>query len=153
MKHFGLVFPTQFQNRIVNFGSFYAGCIFFCWLIFIFKFPSCKVFKKSDLFFWYLAHLIKQPITKLRFRISFTLFVSLLNFWRYKQFVKVQDWKFQYCLLDTIKVIYPKYSKHWLSTVPLCSKSWFKSWVIIFTFKNFWVKKLSKLTSKFRIKI
>ena len=44
------------------------------------------------------------------------------------------------------KVIYPKYSKHRLSTVAHTIKSWFKSWVIIFTFQVFWVKKHSKLT-------
>ena len=133
-------------------------CIDFVYY-FSFEISFLEGSKKSDLLFWYLAHLIKQPITKLRFRLSFTLFVSLLNFWRYKQFVKVQDWKFQYCLLDTIKVIYPKYSsKHCLSTMAhtidfVCSKPWFKSWVIIFTFQVFWVKKNSKLTWKFRIRI
>ena len=130
MKHIDLVFPEQFQNRIVNFGSLYAGNwpgVLILFITFHFEISFLEGSKKSDLLFWYLAHLIKQPITKLRFRISFTLFVSLLNFWRYKQFVKVQDWKFQYCLLDTTKVIYPKYSKRWQSTVAhtidcLCSK-------------------------------
>ena len=32
-------------------------------------------------------------------------------------------------------------------------KSWFKSWVIIFIFQVFWVKKHSELTWKFRFKI
>ena len=56
-----------------------------------------------------------------------------------------------------LKVIYPKYSKHWLSTVAhtvdCVIESWFKSWVIIFTFQVFWVKKHFKLTWKFKIKI
>ena len=43
------------------------------------------------------------------------------------------------------KVIYPKYSKHRLCTVAHTIKSWFKSWVIIFTFQVSWVKKHSKL--------
>ena len=52
------------------------------------------------------------------------------------------------CVQAVPKVIYPKYSKHWLSTVAhtidcVCGKnmkSGFKSWVIIFTFHVFWVK-------------
>ena len=65
--------------------------------------------------------------------------------------VQLQNFKVQ----GGRKVIYSKYFKHWLPTVVhtidcVCSKSWFKSWVIIFTFKCpikvFW-------TWKFRIKI
>ena len=56
--------------------------------------------------------------------------------------------------LFSFKVIYPKYSKHQLCTVAhtincVCSKilnHGFKSWVIIFTFQVFCVKKHSKLT-------
>ena len=59
------------------------------------------------------------------------------------------------------KVIYPKYSKYWLSTVALtidcvCSKIWnhgLNHGFLFSLFKFFWVKKYSKLTWKFRIKI
>ena len=52
------------------------------------------------------------------------------------------------------KLYIPSTLKYWLSTVVhtidcVCSKIWFKSWVIIFTFQVFWVKKHSKLTWKF----
>ena len=67
----------------------------------------------------------------------------------------------RYPFVTLTKFIYPKYSKHWLSTLAAtidcdCSelliKSWFKSWVIIFNFQVFRMKKHSKLTWKSRLK-
>ena len=58
--------------------------------------------------------------------------------------------------------VYPKYSKHWLSVSSVahtidcvCSKilnHGIKSWVIIFTFQVFWVKKHSKLIENWGLK-
>ena len=55
------------------------------------------------------------------------------------------------CLWYMVKVIYPQYSKHWLSIVAhtITIKSWFKPWIIFFTFQVFWVKKHSGLKSRF----
>ena len=124
----------------------------FCSLIFILKFPSCKVFKKSDLFFWYLAHLVKQLITNLRFRISFTLFASLFfgvtnNLWKFRIVCWIRSKLYIPSTLNTDYLL-------WHTLLIVCAViHGFKSWVIIFTFQVFWVKKHSKLTWKFRIKI
>ena len=70
-------------------------------------------------------------------------------------------WATKYETCHLIKVIYPKYSEHWLSTMAhtidcVCSKilnHGLNHGLLFSLCKIFWMKKHSKLTWKFRIKI
>ena len=89
----------------------------------------------------------KEPI-----RVFLTLCISNQSI-----YCKNTKW-YRDCLQSTAKNCNPNQSYMYIpSTLKLCvqwnNKSWFKSRVIIFTFQVFWMKKHSKLTWKFRIKI